>query len=176
MHVSSKFSSVLHLLGNNPNYYLERICKDQSKKFCPSCGGPTLTRVSVTLKAPDSGAPNQEPELVVHLKKNYQWKLRGTNTDLPPPKIGHAKGGGEPPIILREDQKEWERGVRSEALRKRKEEKRVQKALSEKEKRGDDAVWMDDDWVPSLLAGGGSRSGRGMPRIGYKAPKPNRRK
>ncbi|KAG8930738.1 serine/threonine-protein kinase M1 [Tulasnella sp. 417] len=136
-----------------------KICKDQSKKFCPSCGGPTLTRVSVTLKAPDSGSPNQEPELVVHLKKNYQWKLRGTNADLPPPRMGHAKGGGEPTIILREDQKEWERGVRSEALRKKKEERRVQKALNEKEKRGDDAVWMDADWVPSLLAGGGSRPG-----------------
>lgn len=154
-----------------------RICKDQSKKFCPSCGGPTLTRVSVTLKAPDADSPNKEPELVVHLKRNYQWKLRGTNTDLPPPRIGHAKGGGEPTIILREDQKEWERGVRSEALRRRKEEKRVQKALSEKEKRGEDAVWMDADWVPSLLSGGGaSRPGHGLPRIGYKAPKPNRRK
>ncbi|KAG9017963.1 Nin1 binding protein [Tulasnella sp. 427] len=138
---------------------------------------PAEEEGAVSVASPEAGSAGQDPELVVHLKKNYQWKLRGTNTDLPPPRVGHAKGGGEPTIILREDQKEWERGVRSEALRKKKEEKRIQKALSEKEKRGEDAVWMDADWVPSLLsAGGDSRPGRGLPRIGYKAPKPNRRK
>lgn len=88
--------------------------------------------------------------------------------------MGHARGGGEAAIILREDQKEWQRGVWSEATRQRKEEKRQLKAVTEKEKRGD-GVWNDPEWVPQLLVGGTTGGGR-MPTIGVPRGKPKPRK
>ena len=89
------------------------------------------------------------------------------NVALPPPRMGRARGGGEAPIILREDQDAWQIAVKKEAARVRKEERRVEKAAIEKEKRGAD-VWMDPDWVPSLIVGG--THGHGLPKIGWKPP------
>ncbi|KXS12670.1 hypothetical protein M427DRAFT_34668 [Gonapodya prolifera JEL478] len=47
-----------------------RITTDMSKKFCPSCGGNTLMRVSARVDA-DGG-------IRVFLKKNFQYNLRGS--------------------------------------------------------------------------------------------------
>ncbi|KAG8907001.1 serine/threonine-protein kinase M1 [Tulasnella sp. 403] len=127
-----------------------KLCKDPSKKFCPSCGNPTLSRATVTLGAGDPDNKDSS-NIQVHLSKRFKYKYRGMNSSLPHPKMGHAKGGGEPAIILREDQDEWQRAVRRDATRVRKEEKRMFRALSEKDRRGDE-VWMDPDWVPQILS------------------------
>ena len=84
-----------------------RICKDSSRKFCPSCGGPTLLRASVTISSPRAG-PNT-PAVQVHLKKNFQFKTRGTIYSIPAPKPGSAKTGPGEGLILREDQAGWQR-------------------------------------------------------------------
>lgn len=147
-----------------------RLCKDPSKKFCPSCGGATLIRAAVTVEASDPSKPGSQPALKVHLKKNFQYRLRGTNASLPPPRMGQARGGGRPAIVLREDQVEWQRAVGRDRRLTDKEEKRATRAMEEKAKRGSaDGVWMEPDWIPDLLVGGGDGSGSGasFPKIGY---------
>ncbi|KAG8936534.1 Nin1 binding protein [Tulasnella sp. 418] len=146
-----------------------KICKDSSKKFCPSCGNPTLLRTSVTVHAAHPDAPDQQPTMQVHLKKNFQYRNRGQVYSLPPPKMNRAKGGGEASIILREDQVEWQRGMKSEAVRQRKDEKRMKRALEEQEKTGG-SLWNDPDWVPELLV---DRSGSRLPAIGHGRRNPN---
>ncbi|MCO5554303.1 hypothetical protein L7F22_007832 [Adiantum nelumboides] len=72
-----------------------KICKDSERKFCPHCGNPTLLRTSVTSTSPDAtgkaGAGPSQGGLQVHLKKNFQYRNRGTIYSLPLPKPG--KGG-----------------------------------------------------------------------------------
>ena len=70
------------------------------KKFCPSCGNNTLLRTSV-------GVDNQG-NLTCHLKKSFQYNNRGTKYSIP-----QSKGGREGDIILREDQKEYQRAIHS---------------------------------------------------------------
>ena len=84
-----------------------RICKDNTKKFCPSCGNPTLLRASVTVAAP--GASSNAQAVQVHLKPNFQYKLRGTRYPIPSPKPGSSKTGAGTGLILREDQVEYSR-------------------------------------------------------------------
>lgn len=98
-----------------------RTCKDPSKKFCPSCGNPTLLRTSTTTTA------NGKTHL--HLKKNYQYNLRGTKFTIPDAKPGRAKGQlkGGTGLILREDQREWTDAVKMEEGRRGKEEKKMLK-------------------------------------------------
>jgi RNA-binding protein NOB1 len=162
------FADVLTLL-------LFRICKDSSKKFCPSCGNPTLLRTSVTTTAasPDSNTPAMTQ---VHLKKNFQYRNRGTMYSIPLPKPGKAKGGGAGnTIILREDQVEFQRGVKREEFRIKKEDKKVANALAAAEK-GDGGVtlksWADPDWMPDMLLGK-SKPGSGLPVVGYGRRNPN---
>jgi RNA-binding protein NOB1 len=88
------------------------ICKDMQKQFCPRCGGNTLTRVSVSID-PASG------QMIVHLKKNFQHRLRGTVFTLPKPKTGREAGN----LILREDQKEYQQGLKRAMHLKKKQEK-----------------------------------------------------
>jgi RNA-binding protein NOB1 len=118
-----------------------------------------------------SKAPGDQAIMQVHLKKNFQYRNRGSKYDLPPPKMNHAKGGGSSSIVLREDQLEWERGVRQESIRVRKEEKRLQRAMEEKEKTGGQ-VWNDPDWLPDLLVGTGHHGSK-MPVIGHGRRNPN---
>ena len=161
-----------------------RLCKDNSKKFCPSCGNPTLLRVSVTSTSPN--ASRGAPAMIVHLKKNFQYRTRGTIYSIPSPKPGSAKGGPGDGLILREDQAEWIRATkRAEGMRV-KEEARLVKGLSTKRGLEQGAVvssWMDPDWVPEIIsvgAGGKGRSPKGrdgdMPAIGYGRRNPNERR
>lgn len=162
-----------------------RICKDASRKFCPSCGNPTLLRASVTLSSPN--ATSSTPTLQVHLKKNFQYKTRGTIFSIPAPKPGSAKTGSGEGLVLREDQTTWMRAKRLADGKREREEKRILKgAVSSK---GDSGTvissWMDPDWVPEILSvgtGGKGRTmkGRGMdgdmPAIGYGKKNPNERR
>lgn len=72
-----------------------RVTNDLEKKFCPKCGNSTLQRVSCST--------NTKGEIKYHLKKNFQYRLRGTKYDIPPPKGGRKTNN----IVLREDQREY---------------------------------------------------------------------
>lgn len=156
-----------------------RLCKDSSKKFCPSCGNPTLIRASVTMTASDTGAPTTQ----VHLKKNFQYKTRGTIYSIPSPKPGSAKTGSGEGLILREDQNAWMLAQkRSDDKRDREERKMLNGSLA----RGGEGgalmgSWMDPDWRPTMLSAGPSGKGRktvgrDMPTVGYGRKNPNERK
>ncbi|EKM59312.1 uncharacterized protein PHACADRAFT_205515 [Phanerochaete carnosa HHB-10118-sp] len=162
-----------------------KICKDSSRKFCPSCGNATLLRASVTLSSPN--ATNSTPTLQVHLKKNFQFKTRGTKYSIPAPKPGTAKTGPGEGLILREDQTAWMRAKKHADGKREREEKRMLSTTANSREPGSIAVgsWMDPDWVPEMLsvgAGGKGRSMRSgrmdgdMPQIGYGRKNPNERR
>lgn len=78
------------------------ITKDMTKKFCPQCGNATLIRTSTSLD-PATG------HVIYHLKRNFQYKLRGTQYSIPPPKGGRDH---QRDLILREDQKEYQHALK----------------------------------------------------------------
>ncbi|KAI6034456.1 hypothetical protein PISMIDRAFT_61949, partial [Pisolithus microcarpus 441] len=157
-----------------------KICKDNSKQFCPSCGNPTLIRTSVTVSSPDAGAG--APVMQVHLKKKFQYRVRGTRYSIPAPKPGSAKTGTGEGLILREDQIEYMRAKKRAEGKREREEQRMIKGLVESGGKSGVAVgsWADPDWIPDILTGTRSKSRStqsghpdGMPRIGYGRKNPN---
>lgn len=140
-----------------PFLIFPRLCRDSTKKFCPSCGNPALIRASITTKRGSSG----EAITQVHLKKNFQYRTRGTKYSIPEPKMGSAKGQkhGGTGLILREDQREFQNGVRREEIRRHKEDRaleRVMKAQQEGKGGYGGAVgggWNDPDVSPLSTAG-----------------------
>ncbi|KAG1833485.1 Nin one binding Zn-ribbon like-domain-containing protein [Suillus variegatus] len=159
-----------------------KICKDNSKQFCPSCGNPTLMRASVTVASPD--ASPDAPAMQVHLKKNFQYKVRGTKYSIPAPKPGSAKTGPGEGLILREDQLDYMRAKKRTDGKRDREERRMIKGLVDKGGEGGVSVggWSDPDWMPGILSAGtggqgrSSHTGGDMPRIGYGRKNPNERK
>ncbi|KAH9833734.1 Nin one binding Zn-ribbon like-domain-containing protein [Rhodofomes roseus] len=163
-----------------------KICKDNARKFCPSCGNPTLLRTSVTISSPNAG-PNT-PALQVHLKKNFQYKTRGTIYSIPTPKPGSAKGGPGEGLILREDQLAWQRAKKRADGKREREERRMLTAATRGGIGEGGAVlssWMDPDWVPEILSAGAGGKGRNMrsrgfdgdmPIIGHGKKNPNERR
>ncbi|WRT63274.1 uncharacterized protein IL334_000177 [Kwoniella shivajii] len=141
-----------------------KICKDSSKRFCPSCGNATLLRTTVSV---DSKTGKQS----LHLKKNFQYHLRGTQYSIPDPKMGRAKGQlkGGSGLILREDQQEWSDAVRSQDRERYKDEKRRAKGALQ--------GWNDPDWLPEIItvgtSGKGRSNGNNMPSIGHGRKNPN---
>ncbi|GAA5824477.1 hypothetical protein JCM3770_003722 [Rhodotorula araucariae] len=109
-----------------------KLCKNPEKRFCPSCGGATLLRTSITY-VPVS--PQHPQGYILHLKSNFNYRLRGTQFSMANPKMGKA-GGNHAEMVVREDQKEWVRGVRSAEVRRDKEQRALQKAVLDDEKRG----------------------------------------
>lgn len=164
-----------------------KVCKDSSRKFCPSCGNPSLLRASVTISSPNAG-PNT-PAMQVHLKKNFQYKTRGTIYSIPAPKAGSAKTGPGDGLILREDQLSWMRAKKHADGKREREERRLLNAASRGAEMGDGGAilgsWMDPDWVPEIISAGAGGKGRSvrsrgmdgdMPIVGYGKKNPNERK
>lgn len=89
---------------------------DQTRRFCDKCGGPTLIRTSYALDS-KTGIPH------FFLARHFQFNIRGTkySTALP-------EGGRKADIILREDQKEYQKAVKAQA---RAENKEMRNALQE---------------------------------------------
>ena len=126
----------------------------------------------------------------VHLKRNFQYKLRGTKYPIPAPKPGTAKAGSGTGLILREDQIEYMRAKKkSDGKREREEQKLLKGILSRDldDKGGNTAIgsWMDPDWVPEMLSVGAGGKGRtmkssrmdgDMPQIGYGRKNPNEKR
>ncbi|KIL00489.1 hypothetical protein PAXRUDRAFT_821575 [Paxillus rubicundulus Ve08.2h10] len=158
-----------------------KICKDNSKQFCPSCGNPTLLRASVTIASPGTAA--DAPAMEIHLRKNFQYKLRGTKYSIPAPKPGSAKTGPGEGLILREDQTEYIRAKKRAEGKRERDEQRMIKGLVERRGEGGVRVgsWSDPDWVPGIFGGSKGRSdwsgGKDdLPQIGYGRKNPNERK
>ncbi|RDA91808.1 hypothetical protein CP533_2835 [Ophiocordyceps camponoti-saundersi (nom. inval.)] len=116
------------------------ITKDMEKRFCPSCGQPTLLRASCST--------DRNGVFRVHLKSNFQWNKRGNVYSVPKPVHGNASGkhssssssaGGKNgwgrDLMLAEDQKEFVRAVEEQRRARRK-----------------DVDLMDEDRLPSLLS------------------------
>lgn len=180
-------------------YACFKICKDPARKFCPTCGGVTLTRVSITY------TPSSPNGYILHLKSNFQYRNRGTVYNIPSAKPGSssfdkgAKSKGNvvngATLVLREDQKEYQRGIRSLEIQKFKEERRLNQTRQERSGKQDSFVfggpngWNDPDWeAPMLMGERGRKAGRagnrdvqygkdGLPVIGFgKNPNVVRRK
>jgi RNA-binding protein NOB1 len=79
--------------------------KAMERRFCPKCGGPTLLRTSYSVDG--SG------RVTLHLRGDYQYRLRGTQSSLPLPRAGRSNQSGGEALLLREDQKEFVRAQRS---------------------------------------------------------------
>ncbi|SCZ91810.1 BZ3500_MvSof-1268-A1-R1_Chr5-3g08151 [Microbotryum saponariae] len=132
-----------------------KLCKNPEKRFCPSCGGPTLIRTSITYVPASPEHPNG---YILHLKKNFQYRLRGTQYSLPNPKMGRAGGGVNAEPVLREDQKEWSRGIKTAEVMRHKETRALLRSVMDEKRRGGDANegglkgFNDPDWQVSLLA------------------------
>ncbi|KAH7136386.1 Nin one binding Zn-ribbon like-domain-containing protein [Dactylonectria macrodidyma] len=124
------------------------ISKDMDRQFCPSCGQPTLNRVSCSTDA--------NGNFKVHLKKNFQWNNRGNVYSVPRPVHGSSNGrlakgaGGQgnwgTGLVLAEDQKEYTRAA-------------------EEQRRARKKDLMDQDYLPDLLTGRRQGSG-GKIRVG----------
>jgi RNA-binding protein NOB1 len=67
--------------------------------FCESCGNNSLLRTSVSV--------GKGGEMKIHLKQNFQYNNRGTKYSIPAPKGGRKSND----LILREDQKEYQRAI-----------------------------------------------------------------
>ncbi|CUM47826.1 uncharacterized protein AC631_04104 [Debaryomyces fabryi] len=105
------------------------------KHFCPKCGGNTLLRCAVSI---DTTTGKVTP----HLKANFQWFKRGDRYTLPSPlsknqqrlqgKAGyqHNKQNRhktlQEPLILREDQKEYDQAVKNDEWQRRQNDKMLQ--------------------------------------------------
>ncbi|GAA96225.1 uncharacterized protein L969DRAFT_91674 [Mixia osmundae IAM 14324] len=151
-----------------------KLCKDPAKKFCPSCGNDTLLRTSITYVP---ASPDNPRGYILHLKKNFQYRNRGTIYSIPSPKPGSAKPSQSKQqngatLILREDQKEYQRGLRRAEILKAKEDKALAKAIA----RGGPNATLD--WEPAMLMGHHAKGRRadqhdqvgkdGLPVIGYR--------
>jgi len=125
------------------------VCKEMTKQFCPRCGKPTLTRVSCSTKA--------DGTFTLHLRKNFQYNLRGDRYSIPKPvagsangRVGQGKGGGKNgwgrELLLAEDQKEYVRAISGQG-------------------RAKERNLMDEDYLPNILTG--ERASHGSrPKIG----------
>ncbi|KAG8828494.1 Nin1 binding protein [Serendipita sp. 401] len=157
-----------------------KICKDPSKKFCPSCGNPSLLRTSISTTAPKT--PGGTPKVQIHLKSNFQYRTRGTKYSIPMPKPGNSKTGSGTGMILREDQREYMKAIEKEARREERDHQKLMKALLKDDNPNPGSVkvgdWDDPDWMPDMLIGTGKRrdSHGGMPVIGAGRKNPNERR
>ncbi|KAI0462569.1 hypothetical protein LJB42_004063 [Komagataella kurtzmanii] len=99
------------------------------RHFCPSCGGNTLKKCSVSVNS-------KTGELIPHLKKNYVWNTRGEKYSLSSPQSKNAsrrQGNagyqhdklkrGDEVLLLREDQKEYQQAILNEQRLRRQNEK-----------------------------------------------------
>ena len=92
---------------------------DTNKKFCGKCGGLTLTKTSYRVDA--SGQRH------LFLRPDYQYNLRGTIYSLP-----NVQGGREAQkIILREDQREYQRALKHKQRQEQKMQRDPEGALDE---------------------------------------------
>jgi RNA-binding protein NOB1 len=81
----------------------------------------------------------------IHLKKNFQYKTRGTKYSIPAPKPGSAKHGPGEGLILREDQNEYMRAKKLADGKKQREEQKMVKGLMAKG--GEGGISLAVGWI-----------------------------
>lgn len=107
----------------------------QPKHFCPKCGGATLLRCAVSI---DRATGKVTP----HLKANFQWIKRGEKFSIPSPQLKNQtrrEGNGgyqhnkqnrhrdlQNPLLLREDQKEYQQALKNDEWQRRQNDKMLQ--------------------------------------------------
>lgn len=107
----------------------------QPKHFCPKCGGATLLRCAVSVD-------NITGKITPHLKANFQWIKRGEKFTLSSPlsknSVKRQGNGGfqhnkqnrhkvlQNPLLLREDQKEYQQALKDDDWQRRKNDKMLQ--------------------------------------------------
>lgn len=105
------------------------------KHFCPKCGGNTLLRCAVSVD-------RETGRVTPHLKANFQWIKRGEVYSLPSPfsknqkklqgnaGFQHNKHNRDKslqnPLILREDQKEYQKAIKNEQWQRKQSEKMLE--------------------------------------------------
>lgn len=126
----------------------------------------------------------------VHLKANFQYKIRGSKYPIPAPKAGSAKTGPGEGLILREDQLQFIRAKKMADGKREREEAKLTKGILGKGVQANGpspgiSSWMDPDWVPEMISVGAGGKGRtirsskidgDLPQIGYGRKNPNERK
>lgn len=120
----------------------------------------------------------------VHLKKNFQYRTRGTIYSIPAPKPGSAKTGSGEGLILREDQTEYMRAMKRVENKRQKDEKKMVSGAIASGGEGSLGVgnWMDPDWIPEIMMARSTGKGQsqkkadGMPTVGYGKRNPNERR
>lgn len=131
--------------------------KEMERKFCPKCGGATLLRTSYSI--------DTQGQMTLYLRADFQYNNRGTQYSIPMPKSGRNANN----LMLREDQAEYERAMKSWT--------RTQKKAAK-------GVTMDviDDRLSAVFGGmsmrpdGSSKAyfeGEAPPAIGYGRTNPN---
>lgn len=127
-------------------YACFKTTRSMTTKFCPSCGGATLLRTSVSTDA--------KGQTKMHLKRNFQYRTRGTIYDIPQQKAGTSNMKGRDNLILRADQRE------------------VQK-LEKREKYRKEVDLLDQDTLPSILSGDRRDHTAADLQVGYGRRNPN---
>jgi RNA-binding protein NOB1 len=125
----------------------------------------------------------------VHLKRNFQYKLRGTKYSIPSPKPGSAKTGPGRAYFAR-GSSGIHAGKKQADGKRAREEQRLLKGILSREL-DDKGVstgvnsWMDPDWIPEMVSVGAGGKGRkikdsrmdgDMPQIGYGRKNPNEKR
>ena len=142
----------------------------------------------MTVTAP--GASPGAPAMQVHLKPNFQYKIRGTKYSIPAPKPGSAKKGPGDGLILREDQIEYMRAKKKADGKREREEAKMLKGILGRGAEGDIGPvsigsWRDPDWVPEIISAGTGGKGRtvrtsrmdgDLPQIEYGRKNPNEKR
>jgi len=141
----------------------------------------------VTVTSPTASA--DAPAMQVHLKPNFQYKIRGTKYSIPAPKPGSAKKGPGAGLILREDQAEYMKAKKMADGKREREEQRLMKGiLGQASSTGEStgvSSWMDPEWVPEIVSVGSGGKGRtirnsrmdgDMPQIGHGRKNPNEKR
>jgi len=119
-----------------------------------------------------------------HLKKNFQYKVRGSKYSIPAPKPGSAKTGPGEGLVLREDQADYLRAKKKVDSKRQREDTKLMKNILSKGVDSNASVssWMDPDWIPEMISTGSGGKGRTMkssgmdgdlPQIGYGKKNPN---
>lgn len=76
--------------------------KQMDRQFCPQCGNASLLRTSYTV--------DQQGQVHLWLRNDFQYRLRGTQWTMPMPTGGRNGTVGR--VILREDQPEYQKSLR----------------------------------------------------------------
>ena len=136
--------------------------RDMEARFCPKCGGPTLIRTSYMID--ETGACH------MFLRSDFQYNLRGSKYNLPKSKGGRQGAS----LILREDQKEFQR--------QKEHYNRVQCKIQKSEEEATSSLEAIDDRIAAVFGGGNvaqgnrrydSYDGLALPTIGHGRRNPN---